>query len=91
MKAGNRIVLDEAGSYIEDKQTSRKKIRSDNGAFKFELWVPKAAKSEKPAKEKTKKVSFKQSDGDDMDVGEARDGDEDDGDAALEMVFIGQV
>ena len=24
MKAGNRIVLDEAGSYIEDKQTGRK-------------------------------------------------------------------
>ena len=67
------------------------KIRSDNGAFEFELWVPKAAESEKPAKEKKKKVSFKQSDGDDMDVGEARDGGEDDGDAALEMVFIGQV
>ncbi len=53
--------------------------------------MPKAAKSEKPAKERANKVSFKQSDGDDMDVGEARDGGEDDGDAALEMVFIGQV
>ena len=42
MKAGNRIVLDEEGSFIEDKKTGRQiKMRMENGDFEFDIWVPR--------------------------------------------------
>jgi len=55
VKAGNKIVLDESGSYIEDKNTGRQiKIRTNNGEFEFNIWVPKK-KEEVEAKKASKK------------------------------------
>ena len=43
MAAGNKIVLDDAGSYIQNKSSGHKiNIVNQNGEFKFEIWVPKA-------------------------------------------------
>ena len=40
MKAGNRVVFDEAGSYIESKRTGDKTwMRERNGMFIMKLWV----------------------------------------------------
>ena len=40
MKAGNRVVFDEAGSYIESKRTGEKTWMSErNGMFIMKLWV----------------------------------------------------
>ena len=57
-------MLDEDGSYIEDKISGRKiKFRTENGDFKFELWVPKAKggyhQIEEPSKKVKNKVNFK--------------------------------
>ena len=42
MAAGNKIVLDDEGSYIQNKASGRKiQIVNHNGEFKFEIWVPK--------------------------------------------------
>ena len=43
MKAGNRIVFDDEGSYIYNKPTGRyTTIHERGGEFVFDLWVPKA-------------------------------------------------
>ena len=42
MKAGNRVVFDEEGSYIEDKETSEKIwLREEQGMFMVKMWVRK--------------------------------------------------
>ena len=42
VKAGNRIVFDEGGSYIQHKATGAKTVIEDrNGAFVFDIWVPR--------------------------------------------------
>ena len=39
LKGGNRIVLDEDGSFIEDKTTGRQyKVNMEGGEFEFDLW-----------------------------------------------------
>ena len=39
-EAGNRVVFDSAGSYVEDKKTgSRTEIKDDNGEFTMDVWV----------------------------------------------------
>ena len=95
VKAGNRIILDEEGSYIEDKTTGRQiKMRLGNGEFEFDLWVPKAGarKDEKvEVPKKPKKVTFKgvnkfEALREDMEVDS-----DDEGDNMLQMVFMGQV
>ena len=44
MKAGNRIVFDEEGSYIEDKGTGEiMNLRQENGMFLLKVWVHKDA------------------------------------------------
>ena len=43
MKAGNRIVFDDEGSYIYNKPTGRyTTVHERGGEFVFDLWVPKA-------------------------------------------------
>ena len=40
VKAGNRVVFDEDGSYIEDKQTGEKMwMEENNGMYILKLWV----------------------------------------------------
>ena len=40
VKAGNRLVFDEDGSYIEDKQTGEKMwMEENNGMYILKLWV----------------------------------------------------
>ena len=42
MKAGNRVVFDEEGSYIEDKETSEKMwLNEEQGMFMVKMWVRK--------------------------------------------------
>ncbi len=77
-KAGNRIVLDEEGSLIENKRTGNKiQIRHENGCFVFDLWAPaRPRNSDSKGKEAaetnngTKGVSSNSNaqDGDDMEV-----------------------
>ena len=89
VKAGNRIVLDEAGSYIEDKKTGRAiQVQTENGDFQFEIWVPKPAagiegKSKNQWEQMVKTNKFENFNGMDIDNDE-------EGDAMLETVFIGQ-
>ena len=93
VKAGNRIVLDDEGSYIEDKKSGRQiKIKMGEGEFEFDLWVPKAgAQKEEGIAKKKKKVSFENKNKfealQEMEV----DSEEDDGDNMLQMVFMRQV
>ena len=87
VKAGNRIVLDETGSYIEDKTTGRQiKIRADNGEFEFDIWVPKKKEVEE-RKKNPKKSTIQTSNR----FKEFETDDDDDDDAMLEAVFIRQV
>ena len=40
VKAGNSVVFDEDGSYIEDKQTGEKMwMEENNGMYILKLWV----------------------------------------------------
>ena len=42
MKAGNRVVFDEEGSFIEDKETNEKIwLREEQGMFMVKMWVKK--------------------------------------------------
>ena len=42
VKAGNRIVFDEGGSYIQHTTSGVKtQIEDKNGAFAFDIWVPR--------------------------------------------------
>ena len=42
VKAGNRVVFDEDGSYIEDKSTGEWiDLRERNGLYHLTMWVPK--------------------------------------------------
>ena len=57
INAGSRIILDEAGSYIEDKKSGRQiKIKMGESELEFDLWVPKAGaqKRRRNCKEKEK-------------------------------------
>ena len=41
-KAGNRVVFDEEGSFIENKETGRKtKIMDDGGMYVLQMRIPK--------------------------------------------------
>ena len=43
MAVDNKIVLDDEGSYTQNKASGRKiNIVNHNGEFKFEIWVPRA-------------------------------------------------
>ena len=43
VKAGNRVVFDNGGSYIQNKATGIKTAIEDrNGAYVFDLWIPRA-------------------------------------------------
>jgi len=43
MAAGNRVVFDETGSYIEDKKSGERMwLREDKGLFMLKLWVKRA-------------------------------------------------
>ena len=56
-QAGNRVILDEDGSYIENKKTGKRiKVKMEKGAFEFDLWVKKVKEMKKgePIKVKTK-------------------------------------
>ena len=38
--AGNRVIFDNEGSYIESKKTGKKTVmRRENGVYKFDLWM----------------------------------------------------
>ena len=40
-KAGNRVVFDEDGSYIEDKNTGERMwLKEKDGMYMLKLWVP---------------------------------------------------
>ena len=42
VRAGNRVVFDEEGSYIEHKQTGEVTPLSEvGGLYKLKMWVPK--------------------------------------------------
>ena len=42
VKAGNRVVFDNGGSYIQHKATGVKTVIEDrNGAYVFDLWIPR--------------------------------------------------
>ncbi len=42
-EAGNRVVLDSDGSYIQDKKTGTEtEVDMSNGQFGFDIWVKKA-------------------------------------------------
>ena len=42
VKAGNKVVFDNGGSYIQNKTTGVKTIIEDrNGAYVFDLWIPR--------------------------------------------------
>ena len=59
MKAGNRIVLDEEGSFIEDKKTGRQiKMRMENGDFEVDIWVPRPKSKIEEGTKNKKKVNF---------------------------------
>ena len=46
MHAGNRVVVDSEGSYIQHKQTGRRtEMRDDGGGFTFEMLVPRKVQS----------------------------------------------
>ena len=43
VRAGNRVVFDNGGSYIQNKATGIKTVIEDrNGAYVFDLWIPRA-------------------------------------------------
>ena len=49
MKAGNKVVMDENDSYIENKKTGLKTpMRLENNVFVFDLWVAKDEESSFP-------------------------------------------
>ena len=93
VKAGNRIVLDDEGSFIEDKKTGRQiKIKMGEGEFEFDIWVPKVgSQKEEEVATKKKKVSFENKNKfealQEMEV----DSDDNEGDNMLQMVFMRQV
>ena len=65
-QAGNRVMFDEDGSYIENKKTGKKiKVKMENGAFEFDLWVSKAQKV--PAKKVKVENRFKALEQEDVD------------------------
>ena len=72
--AGNRIVLDEEGSYIENKASGdRISIRHENGCFMFDLWVPATRKTKPSTGTNTKtakrwKKTQEENDDDEMEV-----------------------
>ena len=42
VKAGNKVVFDSGGSYIENKGNGvRTNIEDRNGAYVFDLWIPR--------------------------------------------------
>ena len=44
VKAGNRVVFDNGGSFIQNKATGVKTAIEDrNGAYVFDLWIPRAS------------------------------------------------
>jgi len=88
MKAGNRIVLDEEGSFIEDKKTGRQiKMRMENGDFEFDIWVPRPkSKIEEGIKNK-KKVNFENKNKFEALQGMDVDDDEEGDVSMLKMVF----
>ena len=43
LQAGNRVIFDKGGSFIENKASGiRTNIEDRNGAFVFDIWVPRA-------------------------------------------------
>ena len=43
VKAGNKVVFDDGGSYILNKATGVKTNMEDrNGAYVFDIWIPRA-------------------------------------------------
>ena len=43
VSAGNRVVFDDSGSYIEDKATGELMwLQESNGMYKLKLWIPKS-------------------------------------------------
>ena len=88
MKAGNRIVLDEEGSFIEDKKTGRQsKMRMENGDFEFDIWVPRPKSKVEEGMKNKKKVNFENKNKfealQEMDVDDDEEGDV----SMLKMVF----
>ena len=48
-KNGNRVVFDDEGSYVENKQTGEKmKIEEDDGDYVLDLWVKVSQEGEAP-------------------------------------------
>ena len=42
LQAGNRVIFDDKGSFIENKATGiRTNIEDRNGVFMFDIWVPR--------------------------------------------------
>ena len=47
LKAGNRVVFDEGGSFIQNKATGIvTTIEDGNGAFVFDIWVPRGSEQQ---------------------------------------------
>ena len=47
LKAGNRVVFDEGGSFIQNKATGIvTSIEDRNGAFVFDIWVPRGSEQQ---------------------------------------------
>ncbi len=68
-EAGNRVVYDEDGSFIQNKKTGKvTKMNKKKGVYVFNLWVKKEKGTEKDeGKEKAKGK-------DDMDIGTVEQG-----------------
>ena len=48
VRAGNRVVFDDAGSFIQNKATGMKtRIEDRNGAYVFDLWIPRAEREKR--------------------------------------------
>ena len=42
VSAGNRVIFDEDGSYIEDKATGERMwLQEQNGMYMLKLWIPR--------------------------------------------------
>ena len=48
VRAGNRVVFDDAGIFIQNKATGMKtSIEDRNGAYVFDLWIPRAEREKR--------------------------------------------
>ena len=79
------MCLTKTGATFKTKSSGKRiKVRMQNGAFEFDIWVPKAKEVEAPAK-KSKGIPLKNR------YAPMEVDNDDDGDEMISMVFVGQV